>query len=288
MKKKTYRKKINERVDIFLAQELSISREKIKSLIKNKLILVNDEKTKPSYELQYKDIIKICNIQKETEKTNIKATLNILYEDKDIIIINKNKGLIIHPIEDEKIISIASLLENYTKNLSNLNGSNRKGIVHRLDKETEGVLLVAKHNKSHKWLKDQFQNRTIVKKYYAMIKGNMVNDYKEINKPIVRHKSKGIFKIANNNEHNKKDATSYISVLKRYKTKTLVSVEIKTGRTHQIRVHLSSIGHPVLGDPLYGKPRGKNLRLQAYYISFYHAGKNKQFTIKLPLSGELV
>lgn len=285
--KKTYRNKTSIRIDMYLANELTISREKVKKLIKNKYILVNKSSTKPSYELQYGDKI---DIDHEDEKAvplkDIK--LNFLYEDKDIIILNKNKGVIIHPIDNESILSISGLLENYTKNLSNLNGDNRKGIVHRLDKETEGVLLVAKHNKSHQWLKDQFQNRTIVKKYYAMIKGNMVNDYKEINKPIVRHKSKGIFKIANNNEPNKKDAISYISVIKRFKTKTLVSVEIKTGRTHQIRVHLSSIGHPVLGDPLYGKPKGVNLRLQAYYISFYHAGKNKQFTIKLPLSGELI
>ena len=285
--KKTYRKKISERIDIYLSNEMTLSREKVKALIKKKFILVNESNTKPSYELQYGDKIQIDH---ENENLPIKKEekLKFLYEDKDIIILNKNKGIIIHPIDKENVTSIASLLENYTKDLSNLNGDNRKGIVHRLDKETEGVLLVAKHNKSHQWLKDQFQSRTIVKKYYAMIKGNMVNDYKEINKPIVRHKSKGLFKIANNNEHNKKDAISYISVIKRFKTKTLVSVEIKTGRTHQIRVHLSSIGHPVLGDPLYGKPKGKNLRLQAYYISFYHEGKKKQFSIKLPLSGELL
>ena len=196
--------------------------------------------------------------------------LNIIYEDEHIIIINKPNGVVVHPGSGNETNTLANGLLYYTQNLSDLNGEERPGIVHRLDKDTSGLMLVAKTNQSHTILSEDFKNHNVKRQYVALLNGVFPHNKAKIDAPIGRDKKerKKMKVTAENSKH----AITYLTVLKRYTKNTLVSLELETGRTHQIRVHMQYIGYPVYNDPVYGhqitKEQGQFLHSKT--IDFTH------------------
>ena len=211
---------------------------------------------------------------------------SLLYEDQDLLVVNKPAGLLTHPpLTQKKTPSLTEELKNYCKTLSTLGGEERPGIVHRLDRDTEGLLVIAKSNEIHQALKEQFQNKTIEKHYYATVKGNIMDDEFTINLPIVRHPRHRVSFMISKTDPKRRDAISHVTVVKRFGTKTLVDIQPLTGRTHQIRVHLAHFGHPLIGDPVYGKtPNTTGQLLQAYSLQFTHPKKNIAMKFTLPIS----
>ena len=274
----------NMRLDAYISKKNeNISRTNIQRLIENGNILVNGEERKISYKVQIGDNISI-NIP-DPKETKIKAEeipLEIIYEDKDIIVVNKPKGMIVHPangnLEGTLVNAIMSICKN---SLSGIGGEIRPGIVHRLDKDTSGLLIVAKNDLAHINMSNQIKNRQVKKIYIALVRGNIDEEEATINMPIGRS-TKDRKKMAVRKDG--KEAITHFKVLKRYSEYTLLEVKIDTGRTHQIRVHLSEIGHPVVGDMVYSN--GKNefgiqgQMLHAKSLDFKHPITNKQMHLE--------
>ena len=245
----------NIRLDIYLSGYLKYkSRNKIKSYIKNSSITVNGDSKKPSYLLQNGDKIEILI---ETEKSKInglvpeKIDFNIIYEDENIIAIDKPSGIVMHPgVKNESGTLVNGLLYHF-ENLSNINGLDRQGIVHRLDADTSGIVLIAKTNESHKWLAGQFKSRTTKKVYYAVTWGKWRFKSGKIEGNMIRKKSDPTcFDLTSTGEG--KYSKSTFRVLRQYSNFACVEFEPYTGRTHQIRVHSSSLANPIFGDNKYG------------------------------------
>ena len=260
-----------KRLDTYLAECLQdFSRSKIQSEIKKGSVIINSKEVKPSYTIKCGDIIEI-NIQDnilKIEPENI--PINIVYEDENMLVVNKPSGILTHPTHIETTGTLVNaLLYKYGKNLSDINGDFRRGILHRLDRNTSGLLMVAKNNKTHEYLVEKMKNGEINKKYLAVVKGIINEDEFVINKPIGRNPNQpqkmGVY-------DNGKESISEVKVLKRFKDATLIEVHLVTGRTHQIRVHMSSIGHPVYNDTLYGfgkmKIKTEEQVLQSYKLAF--------------------
>lgn len=262
-----------KRLDSYLADYLQdFSRSKISNEIKKGAVLVNSKETKPSYTIKCGDIIElnIQNTELKIEPENL--PLDIVYEDENMAVINKPSGMLTHPTTIETSGTLVNaLLYKFGENLSDINGEFRRGILHRLDRNTSGLLMIAKNNKAHEFLVEKMKNHEISKKYLAVVKGVIDENEFTINKPISRnpnHPEK--MRIGINGEG--KESISEVKVLKRFKDATLIEVRLVTGRTHQIRVHLSSIGHPVYNDTLYGfgkiKIKTEEQVLQSYKLSF--------------------
>jgi 23S rRNA pseudouridine1911/1915/1917 synthase len=275
-----------QRIDVFLAKEINLPRSQIKKLINSQNITIINKSLKSSYQLIGNETIFI-DIQEQKQSIEpISGKLEILHEDNDILVINKPADLIVHPGAGPDKITLVNYLLAYTKDLSNENGEERPGIIHRLDKDTSGVIVIAKNNKAHKFIADQFKNRTVKKIYIALVLNELRKESGEINTPIGRHP-----KIRTKMHTLKKDIASdqYRNAITKYKVldykanKSLLEVQILTGRTHQIRVHLASIGYPIFGDPIYGNKRGKKQLLHAYKLSFKHPnGKDVDFVTPKP------
>lgn len=274
------------RLDLFLMNELKISRSKIQELIKNSCVLVNDKSTKSSYNIKLGDTISINELEEEIDDIipeNI--PLEIVYEDEDVIIVNKPNGMVVHPAVGNRNGTLVNALLYHSKNLSNLNGEFRPGIVHRIDAYTTGLLMVAKNNKAHENLAKQLENKTTTRKYVALVWGVIDHDTGTIDAPIGRDE-KDRKKMAVTNI-NSKNAITHFRVLERYKEATLIELKLETGRTHQIRVHMNYIGHPVVNDSVYGKRKIINdfgQCLHAKSIGFNHPTTNQymEFDSKLP------
>ncbi len=262
----------NKRLDSFLAEITpNFSRSKIQNFIKNGNIKINETIKKPSYQLKPDDKIdfEIPEIAElKIQPQNI--PLKIIYEDENMLVVNKPSGMLTHPttIERENTL-VNALLYKYKENLSDINGEFRRGILHRLDRNTSGLLMVAKNNKTHEFLANQIKEHKITKKYRAIVKGIIKEDNFEINAPIGR----------NPNQPHKmtiredgKPSKTIVKVLERFKDATYIELTLITGRTHQIRVHLKHINHPVYNDTLYGAGSGKvktqEQVLQSFYLRF--------------------
>ena len=277
----------NTRLDKALSELLlDVSRTKIKSYLDDGLILVNDKVEKASYKLEENDVIFVNDLPKE--ETNLSAEnipLDIVYEDNDLIVINKPKGLVVHPGAGNKSGTLANGLKFHSDNLSTINGDFRPGIVHRLDKDTAGLLVVAKNDFAHVKLQEQLVDHTLSRKYYALVLGVISEDNGQIIAPIGRDKQNRQ-KMAVDLRNGKEAETSF-RVLKRYSNSTLVECVLKTGRTHQIRAHMNYIGHPVIGDPLYGKGNRQiyddGQLLYAHYIKFIHPRNKKALEFDSPM-----
>ena len=231
--------KENIRIDKYLSDNLDYSRELITKMLKENFILVNDKQVKPSYKTKLEDIVLIDESYKIEQDINpVEMNLNIVYEDEDIMVIDKPSGLVVHPGNGNVNNTLVNGLMYYTNELSDIGGNERVGIVHRLDKDTSGLMLVAKSNKAHEILADDFKNKRVYREYYALLIGKFPSDTAHIDAPIGRSKTN-----FNKMEVTKdgKDARTNLRVLKRYKDYTLVSLVLETGRTHQIRVHTSYI-----------------------------------------------
>lgn len=282
---------VGKRLDNFIVQNVdNLTRSYIKNLIDDELVTVNGKKQKAGYSLKENDII---NIQiPEDKEANIKAEdikLNIMYEDDDILIVDKEKGMVVHPANGNYSgTMVNSLMYSHKDKLSSINGTIRPGIVHRIDKDTSGILVVAKNDNAHKKLSEQFKVHSITRKYIALVRGIIKEDTMDIDYPIGRS-SKDRKKMAVTYK-NSKEAKTHIKVLKRFYNSnvTLVEATLETGRTHQIRVHMAYVGHPLVGDEVYGKkdPRFKieGQMLHAKTLGFIHPTKNSyiEFESNLP------
>lgn len=246
----------NERLDYYLATELNeVSRSYIQKLIKENNINVNGNIKKPSYLVREGDKI-IVNLPKPKELLiePEDIPLEIIYEDKDVVIINKSKDMVVHPAPGNYSGTLVNALLYHIDSLSSINGIIRPGIVHRLDKDTSGLLIIAKNDFSHRALSEDLKDRKIYREYIALVNNIIKNDKGTINAPLGRdpNNRKQMKVIATNS----KEAITHYEVIKRYDKYTLVKVQLETGRTHQIRVHFSYINHPIVGDPVYSS--GKN------------------------------
>ena len=264
-------KESNERIDKYLANNTDYSRSLINKLIDSEFIVVNEKPVKSSYKVKENDKITILDgFKEETNIIPVHMNLDIVYEDNDIMVINKPSGLTVHPGSGNKDNTLVNGLLDYTNNLSDVNGDERPGIVHRLDKDTSGLMLVAKSNKAHEILGEYFQNHEVKRKYWALIKGVFPHNTAIIDAPIGRDENNRK-KMAVTAKNSKK-AVTHLKVLKRYKDYTLVELELETGRTHQIRVHMSYIGYPVVNDPLYNNKNATEFGqfLHSKTIDFIH------------------
>ena len=272
------------RIDVFLADYMQeLSRAKIQAEIKKGSILVNSKVVKPSYIVKENDLIEFEPIIDKIEILPENIPLNVIWEDNDMLVVNKPSGMLTHPTTIETSGTLVNALKYmYGENLSDINGEFRRGILHRLDRNTSGLLMIAKNNFAHEYLVNAMKTGQIEKKYLAVVKGIVEEDNFVINKPIGR----------NPNQPHKmsileggKDSISVVTVLNRFKDATLVEIHLITGRTHQIRVHMSSIGHPVYNDTLYGfgkmKIKTEEQVLESYKLVFPRPSTGEKISLQI-------
>ena len=288
---------IKKRLDVFLVEyfENKYPRAKISSAVEQSYFLINKKSQKTSYKLKLSDIIEFDEIKLENflnPDLTLKPwefKLDILYEDDDLIVLNKPKEMLCHPTKFERDNTLSNALLFHTKgNLSNLAGEDRLGIVHRLDKNTSGLMLAAKNNGAHENLSKQIKEKTAIRKYLAIALVEFSEKEGIINKPLLHSLKDDVKMIVSDDGL---EAITHYRVLEEYRGAALVELDLKTGRTHQIRAHLASIGHPVFGDSLYGaksfmRNEFYNLKtteqlLQSYYISFSHPKTNEKLEFRL-------
>lgn len=275
------------RLDKYISDNVEYSRNNVLKLIENESVLVNGVSQKASYKVKENDVIEINEdiLNEEIDIVPQKMNLDIIYEDKDIMVINKPSGLVVHPGSGNKDQTLVNGLLWHTKELSDMNGEERPGIVHRLDKDTSGLMLVAKTNQAHQILSEKFQKHDIKRTYVALVKGVFSHNTATIDAPIGRDKINR--KKMCVTKDNSKKAITHLSVIKRYKSYTLVELNLETGRTHQIRVHMSYIGYPVVNDPIYNNKKSDDFGqlLHSKNIEFIHPITNEKmyFECDLPL-----
>lgn len=277
---------VNERIDKYLASITDLSRETITKMIDSEYILVNGKKVKASYKPVLGDKIEIKEgFVKDTKIDAKKLDLDIVYEDEYLMVINKPSGLVVHPGSGNKDNTLVSGLMYYTKNLSDIGDSDRPGIVHRLDKDTSGLMLVAKENKTHEILAEEFKKHNIHREYIALVDGVIEVSRGTIDAPIKR--SKENYQKMTVASGGKKAITNF-EVIKRYKNNTLIRLVLETGRTHQIRVHMAYIGYPIHNDPVYNKKISTSFGqfLHSEYLKFIHPITKKELEFRCPLPDE--
>ncbi len=267
-------------------KETKFSREQIQRLIEDNYVMVNGRYQKPSYRVKQNDVVEIE--EPEVKESHIEAEdlpLNIVYEDKDILVVNKAKGMVVHPGNGNSNGTLVNAILSYCKDsLSGIGGEIRPGIVHRIDKDTSGLLIVAKNDTSHLTLSNMIKNHEVKKTYLALVRGNIKENEAKIDMPISRSKNDRV-KMAV--DRSGKNAVTYFKVLERFGDYTFIEVQIETGRTHQIRVHMSQIGYPIVGDYVYSN--GKNpfgvegQMLHSSKLEFKHPITGKDMTLEAPL-----
>lgn len=278
---------VNQRIDVYLASKFSdVSRSYIQELIKKGSALVNGKIVKSNYKLKTGD--NVAFEFPDNEKLKVDAEnipLDIVYEDRDIIVVNKPQGMVVHPAPGNYNGTLVNALLYHCHDLSGINGVLRPGIVHRIDKDTSGVIVVAKNDAAHKKLAYQLKEHSMNRVYKALVEGIIKDDEGTVDEPLGRHPVERI-KIAV--VKNGRRAVTHYKVIERYKNNTLIECKLETGRTHQIRVHMAYIGHPLVGDPVYGYKKQKfNLKgqmLHAQRLGFIHprTGKYVEFNSELP------
>lgn len=278
----------NKRVDVFISEKIeTLSRSQVQKLIEDDKVFVNDKKIKSNYKIKDGDLIKVeIPDPVKIDVTPEDIDIEILYEDEDIVVVNKSQGMVVHPAAGNYTGTLVNALLSKCSNLSGINGAIRPGIVHRIDKDTSGVLVVAKNDIAHQNLSNQIKEHSVNRIYIALVEGIIKNDSGVINLPIGRHpvERKKMAVVSRGG----RNAVTHFKVIERFKENTLIEARLETGRTHQIRVHMAYIGHPLVGDPVYGykkqKYKLKGQVLHAMTLGFIHPTKNEymEFTAPLP------
>lgn len=281
----------SERLDVYLARRApEYSRSRIQKLIDDKQITLGGKPAKANYKVQPGDRIELAApAVKPLEVVAEDIPLDILFEDSDVVVINKSRGMVVHPAAGNYQGTLVNALLEHCEDLSGIGGVARPGIVHRLDKDTSGVMMVAKTDRAHLHLAKQIKERTASRKYIAIVHGNVQADQGLIDAPIGRHPVDRK-KMAVNLEHGKEAKTKF-RVLERFGNYTVVECRLMTGRTHQIRVHMSYIGHPVVGDPKYG-PKTAHFSIdgQALHsaeLAFQHPVTSQDMVFEAPLPADM-
>lgn len=281
--------KVNIRIDVFLKDTLDLSRNYVEKVIESgNLKVLGVVIDKPSYKTRLGDMIEFTELPStllSAEPENL--PLDIIYEDDDILIVDKKRGMVVHPSAGHNSGTLVNAVLYHSKGkLSDINGVLRPGIVHRIDKDTSGILCICKNDVAHKSIASQFSNHTNVRKYKAIVKGVIKKDEGIIEKPIGRDKNNRLRMAI---DKNGKNASTEYKVIKRYDNYTYIECNLHTGRTHQIRVHMKDLGHPLLGDMTYGRPDKNfpNLQgqiLHAYYLKIMHPRTHKtiEFESEVP------
>lgn len=277
-----------ERIDKFLSLQCpDISRSYLQKLVKDKLVSVNDKEVKANYKVQKDDTI--CVNFPEIKELDIlpeDIPLAILYEDECLLIVNKPKGMVVHPAAGHTSGTLVNAVLYHCKgNLSGINGVLRPGIVHRIDKDTTGALVICKDDITHRDLAEQLKVHSITRRYRAIVSGNLKDDEGTIEGPIGRHPTDR--KKMAINRTNGKEAVTHYRVLERFGNATYIECQLETGRTHQIRVHMTSIGHPLLGDEIYGSAKNpyhlEGQTLHAMILGFIHPKTKEYIEVEAPL-----
>lgn len=275
----------SKRLDVIITESTDYSRSKVAKLIKDGNILLNNKQTKASYVTKLNDVIEINYVEEDMTANPEKMDLDIVYEDNDVMVINKENGVVVHPAPGNYTGTLVNGLLYHSNNLSSVNGEFRPGIVHRIDADTTGLLMVAKNDKAHEKLAKQLEEKTTHRVYYALVWGVIENETGTVDAPIGRD-TKDRKKMAVTSD-NSKDAITHFTVIERYKNATLIKLKLETGRTHQIRVHMKYIDHPVVNDQVYGGRKvfdETGQCLHAKELGFIHptTGKYMEFTSELP------
>lgn len=282
----TFEEEESQRIDKYLAeQQEEWSRSQVQEWLTQGLVTVNDRRVKANYKLSGSDQIHVqvpVPIHTQIEPEDI--PLDIRFEDKDLLVVNKPRGLVVHPAPGHYTGTLVNALLAHCQDLSGINGLLRPGIVHRIDKDTSGLLVVAKHDQSHNHLAEQFKLHSIRREYMALVHGHIAHEQGTVNAPIGRHpqKRKEMAVVSTG-----KPAVTHFDVLERWPEYTLLGLKLETGRTHQIRVHMQYIEHPVVGDPKYSSASSFSIDGQALHarlLGFVHPSSNENmcFEVALP------
>ncbi|NMD69432.1 RluA family pseudouridine synthase [Bacillus sp. DNRA2] len=280
----------NDRIDkVISGLNPEWSRTQVQQWIKDGHVLVNGAGVKTNYKCHIADELTI-NIP-EPENLDVEAEemdLDIYYEDSDVLVVNKPKGMVVHPAPGHLSGTLVNGLMAHCKDLSGINGVLRPGIVHRIDKDTSGLLMVAKNDMAHESLVNQLVNKTVVRKYMAIVHGNIPHDYGTVDAPVGRDpKDRQSMTVVDNG----KNAVTHFQVIERLGEYTLIECQLETGRTHQIRVHMKYIGYPLVGDPKYGPKKTLDINGQALHagiLGFEHPRTNEFLQFEAPLPSEFV
>jgi 23S rRNA pseudouridine1911/1915/1917 synthase len=277
-----------QRIDKFItdALEENTSRTQVQQWIKDGHVTVNGKPAKPNYKLSMSDRIVVTIPEPiDVDLAPEDIPLDVIYEDSDVIVVNKPRGLVVHPAPGHYSGTLVNALLHHCRDLSGINGVLRPGIVHRIDKDTSGLIMAAKNDKAHASLADQLKAHTVNRKYTALVHGNIQHENGTIDAPIGRDSHDR--KMYTVTEKNSKHAVTHFLVLERFGDLTLVELKLETGRTHQIRVHMKFIGHPLVGDPMYGKSKGtmnmEGQALHAAVLGFNHPRSDEKLLFEAPL-----
>ena len=279
---------MDERIDKFLSAQLpEQSRSYLQKIIKEGSVLVNGSPVKASYRMDDQDEVTIDLPElKEPEIEAENIPLDILYEDDDLLMVNKPKGMVVHPSAGHTTGTLVNAVMYHCKeDLSGINGVMRPGIVHRIDKDTTGVLVICKNDKAHNFVAEQLKEHSITRKYRAIVNGVIKEDEGTVNAPIGRHPTER--KKMAINEKNGKRAVTHYRVLERFANHTYIECQLETGRTHQIRVHMASLHHPLLGDTVYGSQKNpyhlEGQTLHAMVLGLIHPSTGSYLEVTAPL-----
>lgn len=284
-------KNVKMRIDKYIAEALGedASRSQVQMWITEGHVKVNGSQIKSNYKLNEGDHISL--VIPEVAAVEIipeDIPLDIAYEDSDLIVVNKPRGMVVHPAPGHPNGTLVNALMHHCKDLSGINGELRPGIVHRIDKDTSGLIMAAKNDKAHASLAAQLKEHSVNRRYYALVHGNISHDQGTVDAPIGRdpHDRK-LYMVT---DRNSKHAVTHFTVVERFGDYSLLELKLETGRTHQIRVHMKYIGHPLVGDPVYGKSKGLKMNGQALHaavLGFVHPGTNEYMEYSAPLPNDM-